>query len=298
MKRRVGLFLICALVSSPAIAQGALDDLDYCVKEKQKFRSSREAIESKIRGVQSKLSGWHKNPDTLPAETLKEYRDAVRAYAFTVWKSTANGKAVINSWNTQDTKVITDNFYKFIYPAQITEDQEKLLAKALFKKDYEENVKPKLDAQVKTVNAKVAEGKKELDGACKSDVVSQLFRVSLGNLIKTVGGNFEAVKNESGFGAQIVRATTGVSITDIVKYGIVGSDSSELSKINKTFNKALEDAGLGKSTVVGQMIQVFNPANIHLLEIKIPDKVDTTITIDSGTVPNIITNITGGIIKW
>ena len=169
---KLSVALIILALAPSAFAQGAFDSLDYCVKEKKTFNSSREAAEAKIKDFQSMFAGWYENPDTLPPDTLQEYRNSVRSYAFTVWKDTSAGKGVIASWNTQDNKTITENFYKFIYPNQITSDQEILLAKSLFKKDYEQNVKPKIDGQVISAKNKIDEEKNNLDGACKPDVVS------------------------------------------------------------------------------------------------------------------------------
>jgi hypothetical protein len=50
-------------------------------------------------------------------------------------------------------------------------------------------------------------------------------------LVDRFNDNFEAAKNESGEGAQILRATLGISIEDIKKHGLLGGENSFLRKI-------------------------------------------------------------------
>lgn len=48
--------------------------------------------------------------------------------------------------------------------------------------------------------------------------------------------NLEGVAKESGEGAKVIRALTGISIQDIEKYGILGGDNSYLRKIIPTWS--------------------------------------------------------------
>ncbi len=49
-------------------------------------------------------------------------------------------------------------------------------------------------------------------------------------LVPIVVNNFRAAERESGEGAKIIRAITGISLGDIGKYGILGGPNSFLRK--------------------------------------------------------------------
>jgi hypothetical protein len=95
-----------------------------------------------------------------------------------------------------------------------------------------------------------------------------------------LGNNWEAAKRENGEVAKYFRATSGISITDIEKYGIRGGPGSEMSKILG-----------GEDSVASQVVKALDPTqwkvelpklpDLKLPDLKLPDlKVDPpTITV-------------------
>lgn len=49
--------------------------------------------------------------------------------------------------------------------------------------------------------------------------------------IRIISANIDASKNENGEIAKLVRALSGVSITDIERYGLCGGENSEVRKL-------------------------------------------------------------------
>jgi hypothetical protein len=78
-------------------------------------------------------------------------------------------------------------------------------------------------------NASVRKAQQGVNSSCTMDFGNQALRVTLGAVVfpvTVISGNIDAAKREEGFGAQIVRGVTGISLTDIRKYGPLGGPNS------------------------------------------------------------------------
>jgi hypothetical protein len=262
-------------------------ELDPCVTQTAAFKTNADAIRGQTAAAQAKFASWNDNPENLPADILVSYQTAVRDYAFGLWKDTAAGKGVLASWQPlADDGAAKAKFLTFVYSNEISPELEKKLAFAVFKKDYADNIKPKLNQLVEDSNKDIAANKAILDEGCSATVFAQFMRVTLGNAMIMVNDNFDASKRESGEVAAAVRAITGISITDILKNGIQGGEGSEVSKFNKMFEDVLDKNGMGSSTVAGQIFNAINPTK---WSVTIPPGA-TTVKIDSDTATNVIKN--------
>jgi hypothetical protein len=185
---------------------------------------------------------------------------------------------VIQSWQPIAEDAAKAKFLEFIYAKEIPPELEKKLAQSVFQKDYADHLKSKLDEMVTDVNNDINANKAKLDGACSKDEFSKFMRMTLGNAMIMVHGNFEAAKREDGEIAKAVRAITGISITDILKSGLQGGPNSEVAKFNKMLEGVLDKNGMGNSTVVGQFFNAINPTKwkVELPKVDLPNlpKVD------------------------
>ena len=286
------IFLILGIVlSQNANSKGMLDFMDPCKDAESDFKSSSTSIRHQTKASVSKIEAWYKSPDSLPSDMKAYYREAVKSYAYKVWSDSPTGKGTIASWRAANANVdIKNQFLQFIYPKEVSTDLENSLATQLFKRDYIENIKPNMDKEVKEINAMLASKKEELDEACSSDVVSQVFRGTLGRVIMIGQANFDAAKNEDGDIAAAVRAITGISITDIFKYGLSGGENSEINKLKRTWIDALDNAGVGKNHFVRETLRSLDVTNMNVPK-------ELQITIDSRSLKNACTNATLGIVK-
>ena len=82
----------------------------------------------------------------------------------------------------------------------------------------------------------LSQDKKEVDRACKSGFGDQALRVTLNAAlapVRIVGGNLEGAKREPTVIGKAVRVTTGISLTDIGKHGLLGGHNSEANKVKR-----------------------------------------------------------------
>jgi hypothetical protein len=76
-------------------------------------------------------------------------------------------------------------------------------------------------------------------GACAPVPVPVAAAFLVAAAFKTnIEHNFVAAKDESGVLNQTIRATTGISIGDIERYGLAGGPNSEVNKIGRFFATA------------------------------------------------------------
>lgn len=252
--------------------------LDPCVAEEKKFNTLADALRGQAAATAAKFANWNDNPDTIPEDVLAEYRSAVKDYAFGVWKDSPTGKGVVQSWQPIAEDAAKAKFLEFIYAKEIPPELEKKLAQSVFQKDYADHLKSKLGKMATEVNDDINANKEKLDGACSAGEFSKFLRMTLGNAMIMVHGNFDAAKREDGEIAKAVRATTGISVTDILKDGLQGGPNSEVAKFNKMLEDVLDKNGMGGSTVVGQVFNSINPTkwsvdlpNVHLPNVHLPD---------------------------
>lgn len=278
------------VIAQPGLsfAQGALDDLDYCNSFKDKYATASEAVEADVAAAQQRMEGYKKDPSTLPPDVLDQYRAAVRTAAFKQWSESATSIELIKLKVAADSAFDASAFFSdSIYKTEVSAEQETKLAYMVFDIDYE-RLKKKVDEDVSKVRSNLAESKASLDANCKQDVVSQIFRGTIGRALLTLAGNKEAAKNEKGDIAAFVRLTTGISITDILKNGLRGGENSELAKLGKAWTAGLDSVGIGENSELRKVAAAIDPTNLDVpkqLQFKIDDR----------SVENAITNLTGGL---
>ena len=190
------LVVASAFIPVACQGEGALDFADSCKKQELNFKSTTDALQQRAGLAVAQFAVWSEHPDTIPEFVLSYYRDAVRSFAFNIWKETPDGKGTIASWQTTDLTVQKDKFDKFVYPQKVSQEQETIFARAVFQKDYADNLKPQIAKDMSELQKTIAEKRAELGDACKPDVFSQVMRATIGNAVLIVNGNFEASKNE------------------------------------------------------------------------------------------------------
>ncbi|MBC7602045.1 MAG: hypothetical protein H7255_05205 [Ramlibacter sp.] len=80
-----------------------------------------------------------------------------------------------------------------------------------------------------TIDSQLGSAQKKVNESCLMDFANETLRVGIGAVVlpvTVVKGNLEAARNESGFGAQVIRAVTGISVADIIKHGPLGGPNS------------------------------------------------------------------------
>lgn len=257
MKANIIFLSLLTLVPSAASADIPFDP---CNSQESKFASTTDAARGQMHVIQAKYQGWYDNPDTLSSEMYNNYRDAIRLYLFNKWKITPSGSGTISSWGVSpDDPVAFQKFVEFIYTKEIPSEMEKQSVHKVFRQYYEAKIKPEIDKTSAENEKIIADRKKELDESCEPTVFAQFFRVTIGNLLITIGDNFDAAKNESGDISKAIRAVTGISVDSIQEWGLQGGENSEIHKLNSAIDSVMEANGMGSSTVVGQVANSLNP---------------------------------------
>lgn len=225
---RIMSFSALGFVSSLAAAQGALDWADPCVDAKKTFKSNSEAARSRTDQV---IREWDARKEP-PGEMRGLYVEAIREGAFKAWSDDPTAQTLIQMALKNDPQFDARKlFLTDIYPKVMTPEKEAEYVRSLFKADYEAKFKPDLIKARQALDTEINAKKKEMDAACKPDVLSQVLRGTIGNALAMLGNNWSAAQNEKGDIAKYYRATTGISIADIQKYGIQGGPGSEMNKI-------------------------------------------------------------------
>jgi hypothetical protein len=209
---------LATLSASPALAGGAFDFLDPCIKARSEFADQRQQVRAKYGNIESSIA-------TMVADAgfRNAWMDAKRKQARPIFdeqvapllaklKVTAMDEA-FDAWFT--------DMIGTIPPAELDE---------LINTTYRVLAKEELAASRSKTESDFDEAKSELDGSCKKDVGSQVLRVALAP-VSWIGGNFESAKNEKNVITQVFKAVTGISPKDIAQSGILGGDNSELRKM-------------------------------------------------------------------
>jgi hypothetical protein len=284
--------IACLSASLPARADGALDFADYCKGIQKEHKSVVSAIERDVGNTTAKLAAWYKDPTTIPEADLEHYRNIVQIASYKEWEQSASGVELIKAWQKDDPKVdLVKAFNAKIYSKEMTKEKETTLAQKFYQIDYEQNIKPKIDADVATINKNISESKQKISENCKPDVVSQIFRGTIGRVLLTYEGNKQASKDEKGDLARLTRQFTGVSLTDIMKYGIGGGPNSEAKKLGKTWTDGLDSVGIGPNSVLRQTAAALDPTNV-----KLPSQVK--VTINKNSLPNLEKNLNPARWSW
>ncbi len=277
--------IACLSASLPAKAEGALDFADYCKGIEKEQKSVVSAIDRDVGNTTATLAAWNKDPTTIPEADLLHYRNIVLLASYKEWEKSASGVIIIKGWLKENPKVdVVKEFSAQIYAKEMTKDNETTLARKLYQIDYEQNIKPKIDADVAKIKKNIAESKKKIDENCKPDVVSQIFRGTIGRVLLTYEGNKQASKDEKGDLARLTRQFTGISLTDIMKHGIGGGPNSEAKKLGKAWTDGLDSVGIGPNSDLRKTAAALDPTNV-----KLPPQVQ--ITIDKNSADNLKKNV-------
>lgn len=277
--------IACLYASLPARAEGALDFADYCKGLQKEQKSVASAIERDVGNTTAKLAGWYKDPTTIPEADLLHYRNIVQLASYKEWEKSASGVIIITGWLKENPKAdVVKEYSTQIYAKEIDKNKETTLARKLYQIDYELNIKPRIDADVATIKKNIAEGKQKIDENCKPDVVSQIFRGTIGRVLLTYEGNKQASKDEKGDIARLTRQFTGISLTDIMKHGIGGGPGSEAKKLGKAWTDGLDSVGIGPDSVLRKTAAAVDPTNL-----KVPPQLQ--ITINKNSADNLKKNV-------
>lgn len=261
---RLIAWLSLSFIASTASSQGLLDFADPCVKGTQSFQSTSQALRERADAV---VADWEKLQDP-PADLFPLYQEAAKLGLYNSWVNHPQTAPLIQiltqSTPTFDSKAF---FLEKVYPTAITPDQEKDLVRGVFKADYGTRLRPQLLANRKDIDDQIQKQKDSLDGSCKNGEFDKIFRATIGNFAGIVASNFAASANEKGDIAKAVRGLSGVSLTDIQQFGILGGPDSEL---NKALNDALGNSDLKK--VITGLASALDPSKwkIETPKIELP----------------------------
>lgn len=217
--------LMCA---STASAQGAFDFADPCIQAGNEFNSSSAAARS---GADAVIKDWDSRNEP-PGELRGYYLEAVRTGLYQTWLKNPANAPLLDTIKSVDPNFDSKTFFlEKIYPQVVTAEIEADFIRQFFAADYQKNLRPKLISQREDIERQIASGKEKLDESCKSDVVSQVLRVTLGNAISLIGGRLEGAAAQSGELSKVFYLTSGISLDDMVKYGIQGGPNSVVNQV-------------------------------------------------------------------
>jgi hypothetical protein len=222
MKRdlKTGLFAlgISLALSSSALAGGAFDFLDPCIKARSEFSDQRAAVRARVAHAEASISTMTASPEFKDA-WKKQKKVDIRPY-FDKEIAPALQKLGVADINVAF-NVWYDDMLASVAPKELEE---------LIDRNYRELAKQEIAAIRSKNDAEFDQAKSELDSSCKSDVGNQVLRVTLAPL-GWIDGNFRAAKDEHNVVTQVFHAVTGISAKDIAHYGLLGGENSELRKL-------------------------------------------------------------------
>lgn len=269
----------CGVIASPAFAQGVFDFADPCKKAENEFANGSNALRE---SADATIAKWEAT--TEPTDELKSYYiEAFRLAAYNTWSADPTVAGLLKQLAKADKSFDPQVFFmETVYPQAVTKDDENKAVLEMFRIDKEAVIIPRLEGQRAELETQISEQKATLDASCKPDVVSQIFRATFGNAAIIIDRNSQAAKNENGDIAGFIRLTSGISLTDIGKQGILGGDNSELRKLANSVAGG-ENSELRKA--LRSLDETFNPARwkVDLPDIKVgssggnPPKIETKI---------------------
>lgn len=283
--KNIQFLLLAVLFSGNAIAKGALDDLDYCEGYRDQVNSEAKEIKANYNQVKDAFEKWYANPDSIPNEELELYKAAVKNYLYESWLSDPAVATYIREQKEKDSSFDSEGlFTELVYKSQVKPDAEVKLAQQLFKNSYENKIKSQLLEKQNEIDETIANAKNEVEDNCSKGVGDQIMRATIGRLILTYEGNKAAAKNEKGDIAAFIRQFTGISLTDIAKYGLAGGPNSEMNKLKVSITQGLDNIGIGENHIIRQIGRAIDPTNI-----KLPKQVQ--ITVDDKSLKNLERNL-------
>lgn len=222
------IYLMIVFSSTASLADDLLDFSDPCTDAQNKFSTSSSALHARADQI---LAKWDSAVDP-PDEVKPFYVEAVQAAIYSNWLKDPAVAPLIATYKKADAKFDAKSFFMTqIYLSVVTPEQEQTYVRELFKADYAINIRPKIIAERNDLENTITTQKSELDKDCKQDLVDKILRSTYGNGMLFVTANTDAAKQEHGVLAQSFRLTSGISIADIEKNGILGGDGSEIRKI-------------------------------------------------------------------
>jgi hypothetical protein len=264
------IFCNSAALTRTAYAAGALDWADPCIDAQKTFSSNGAAARFRVDQV---IQEWDSRTEP-PGEIRGLYVEAIREGAFQTWSNDPGAKAILDAMRAKDPAFdAKELFITKVYPQVVTSEREAEYVRALYKADYDANIRPELTKSRLDLEVQLSSQKQIMDESCKPTVIAQVFRGTIGNALALLGNNWDSAQSEKGDVAKYFRATSGISLSDVKKYGIRGGDNSELRKL----------VG-GDGSVASQVVKALDPTQwkIPLPNIPLP-----TIPAPNVTVPPI-----------
>lgn len=270
MTRVIGIILATLMVASNAKADGALDFADPCIEAGRQFRSTTDALRTR---ADQMLAEWDRKSEP-PGEIRGLYVEALREDIFKNWSESPEVKSLLDLQRASNPSFDVRKFFlETVYPGILTPEKEAELVRDLFKVHYASILRPQLTQERSELDRKIAEQRSVLDENCKPDVFSQVVRATIGRMMLVVGNNFDAAKNERGEIAKLVRATSGISLDDIGRHGLLGGENSEL-------RRGLERAGIGENHEVRKGLErigaALSPGNWKIETPRAPPPIEIT----------------------
>lgn len=234
-------FALAVLGVSPALAAGAFDFLDPCIKARSEFADQRQQMRARAAEFEGSMATI-----VAGAEFRAAWMNAKREKARPIFD--AEFAPTLRKLGVTDMDKAFEAWFTDLMNSLPTEELD-----GLINKSYRELAKEELAATRAKTEAEFDVAKSELDGSCKKDVGSQVLRVALAP-IGWIGGNFESAKNEKNIVTQVFKAVTGISPKDIAKQGILGGDNSELRKL-------LNAVAGGENSAIREGLRFLDPSN-------------------------------------
>jgi hypothetical protein len=232
---------ISIALSSSALAGGAFDFLDPCIRARNEFSDQRSAVRARVAQAEATIATMKATPEFKVAWEKQKRLDSRPYFDSEIGPKLQKMGAVdmdkaFNMW--------FDDMLASVAPEELND---------IIDQNYRELAKQEI-AEIRAKNETDFESaKSDLDASCKRDVGSQVLRVTLAPL-GWIDGNFKAAKDEHNVVTQVFHAVTGISAKDIAKYGLLGGENSELRKLANAV------AG-GENSEVRKTLRFFDPGN-------------------------------------
>ncbi len=223
MRKYLFILLSCVLQTiGCAQAEGIFELLDPCVAAKEEFQSSRSEILDEIR------EQLEENTTGEPSIEFTNYWWAEKRRFLLDYFSRSELAELVKAAGGSDTEAFALWMAKQIE----REGGADRLDNVVVVDEFHRLRQLVILEQRGSTEKELERAKRELYGECALELLDQRIGAQLTvTSLDIIAGNFEAAASERGDLSKLVRATTGISVSDIQRYGMLGGRNSEFRRL-------------------------------------------------------------------
>lgn len=218
----IGMAVFYFFVSLPwqtLYAGNLLNEVDPCVKEEKQFKSEENRILSVFSTEKKRLENL-----PIPKDKYKKIWNQI-AYQ-SARKQVVERYSGITFTEEQLGQMGQKEVAHYIKTVGENEVQQEMLT--IFDEHKKQSLND-LEKEKILTKAELSSKRKELGDACGTGEGERILRV----VISGIDNRIKSMDSEKTFDAKVLKFSTGISLADINKYGLLGGPNSEARKVTK-----------------------------------------------------------------